>query len=1814
MKLLAGYRIAEQIHSSVKTLIYRGLRESDQTPVIIKVLNTEYPTLSEIVRLRNQYTIARNLEWPGIVKTFSLEPYQNGFALIQEDFGGKSLKDYIASTPLTLLRFMKIAIQIAGTLEGLALNRIIHKDIKPENILINPETLEVKLTDFSISSLLPRETQSLKNPSGLEGTLAYMSPEQTGRMNRGIDYRTDFYSLGVTFYEMLTGQLPFPPADPMELVHCHIAKQPVPPHELQPAIPHAVSAIVMKLMAKTAEDRYQSARGLKADLETCLHRWETAGTISHFSLGKRDISDRFQIPEKLYGREAEIASLMAAFDRAAGGATEMMLVAGFSGTGKSATVREVHKPIVAKRGYFITGKFDHFKRNIPFTALVQAFRDLIRQLLTESQDRIALWKDTLTKTLGANAQVIIDVIPEVERIVGKQAGVAELGPTESQNRFNRVFQKFIRVFAQADHPLVLFLDDLQWADSASLKLLQLLVADPDTQYLFVIGAYRDSEVSRAHPLMLTADTIKKAGATVSQIVLQPLTSANLTRLVADALSCPEERAQPLAQQVFQKTEGNPFFATQFLKSLYEEGVLKYDSSLGYWQCDIAKVKALAVSENVVEFMAAQLQKLPVSAQEVLKLAACTGNQFDLETVAIVREKSPAETAADLWKALQEGLVLPVSEVYKFFQDEGKSAVAHPASPTGKEEQSPVPDEERPTYKFLHDRVQQAAYSLIPEADKKATHLKIGQLLLENTRPEELEESIFDIVNQLNIGVELIASESETQGGLARKLCGKRVESINPYQLAQLNLIAGRKAQSATAYEPAVRYLNVGLELLGAECWTHSYETALALYVAAAEAHYLNTNFERSKHLSDIALQHAKTLLEKVKIYEIVIQYYIAQNQMQAAIDTALQILEALGVSLERDPLTPQSIEDLADLPVMAAPYKLAAMRILLTVTAPSFIANPLIGVRVIFTALNLSIKYGNCSLAASAYAYYGVLLCGPLGDIESGYQFGKLGLRLLEKFSATSLKCQVCLLFYTAILQWKEHARETVEPLAEAIQSGQETGSIEYACYSAVYYCTHSFFIGENLEAVERKFAHSIELAQNLKQAASLSYLQIWQQTVLNLLGESEEVTRLQGRAFDEGKMLPALIESKNFGSIFSAYFAKAFLLYLHKDFAQSLENAKLAETYAEGVGGALALAKQHFYWALALLALYPAAEEKEREQSLLKVGALQEKLKQWAAHAPANFQHNCDLVAAEKARVLGDPLLAMELYDRAISGAKNTGYIQEESLGNELAAEFYLALGRERIAQTYLTDAYYGYARWGAIAKARDLETRYPRLLARITARTVAGTLSAAETLPAVATQTNTATTTGGSAVLDLAAAIKASLALSEEIVLEKLLSKLMRVILENAGAQKGCLVLEKAGKLAIEAAGAIDCEGVAVLQSIPIESSREIPAAIVNYTNRTQEYLVLNDAAKESIFAADPYIAAVQPKSVLCSPVLHKGKRIGILYLENNLSVGVFTPERLEVLKLLSSQAAISLENALLYRDLQQSEAQLQEKATQLEQSLEELQRAQLQVIQSEKMSSLGQLVAGVAHEINNPVGFIHGNLSHAVNYTNDILNHLQLYRDAYPHPVAEIKKDAEAIDLEYLIEDLPKMLSSMKFGTDRISEIVRSLRTFSRSDADNKTLFDIHQGTDSTLLILAHRLKPRGSHPGIKVIKEYGNLPLVECYAGPLNQVFMNLLANAIDALEEQGIQEPAIRIRTEVVSGHSVAVRIADNGAGMTEEVRSKLFKTSFTTKSAGKGTGLGLPISYQIVVEKHGGQLHCVSQPGQGAEFIIEIPLGQPNQK
>ena len=1792
---LPNYQVIEQIYDSNKTVVYRGICSVSQKPVIIKLLKEEYPTFNEIAKFRNQYTIAKNLDIKGVVKPLALETYGNRLGLIMDDDGSISLSEELKSREnhfLSLGEFFPLAIQLTKILAGLYKNRIIHKDIKPANIIINSETKQVKLIDFSIASLLPREQQEIQSPNILEGTLAYISPEQTGRMNRGIDYRSDFYSVGVTFYQLLTGKLPFESDDAMELVHCHLARTALPLGERVKGkgegknrnSPSVLSDIVMKLMAKNAEERYQSALGLKYDLEKCWQQWQETGIVENFELGERDICDRFTIPEKLYGREKEIKTLLAAFARVSSQApknltsetqnskSELILVAGFSGIGKTAVVKEVHKPIVEKRGYFIEGKFDQFQRNIAFSAFVQAFRDLMEQLLGESDIQLQRWRKKILAALGDNGQVIIDVIPELESIIGPQLAVAELAGTATQNRFNLLFSKFIQVFTTPEHPLVIFLDDLQWADSASLQLIQVLTSATESGYLLLIGAYRDNEVSPTHPLMLTLGEIEKKQTPVSTITLPPLNSSQLNHLVADSLSCSGEFAQPLTDLVERKTQGNPFFVNQFLKALFEEELITFQSpqsllhegaNQGGWQYNIERLKAEFLTDDVVQFMALQIKKLPQASQEALKLAACIGNQFPLDALAIVLEKSVIETATDLWPALQDGLLLPQDEAYKSYQDDEYLEI--------------VSSSQLPNYKFLHDRIQQAAYSLIPENCQQATHLQIGRLLLDKTPLEKREEILFDIVNQLNQGKQLLDDPLEKE------------------HLSQLNLLAGRKVKASTAYAAACDYIATGTELLAEDSWESQYELTFALYKERGEVEYLNGNFSEAKHWLDLALEKAKTPLEKAELYNLSIIQYTLQANYPQAIEAGRQALSLLGVDLPRDDfetvrdaeiaitqniLQRQAVNSLAEMPVMSDPEKKMATKILIAIGPPTYRSHQRLWSVICAKGMNLCLQYGNAPQSGYIYPAYGGLRGFALNDYQNTGDLVAVTLQVMEQFNNPSADSVAYLMIGSSIRHWCYPLKVASQDYQTSYQIGLESSNLQYAAYAFGHNMYCRFYQGIPLEQLAKEVSKYQAFSGQQKNKWAIDLLAGGQHIIAELQETTAEFKET------EKEYLERCIDHKNWQVICIYSILKTYFLFLLGCSQEALQWAEKAEAEIINVApqGLLPYSQHRFIYALVLASMYPQAATEEKVKYRKQLQTYYQQLKIWAENCPANFSHGYELVGAEIARIDGDILVAIENYDKAIAAAKEQEFWQYTALANELAAKFYLDWGKETIAQTYMIEAYYCYSHWGAKAKVKHLEKTYPQILALILRKSSSSSSSYTTLVPTSSNSTSTS-------VLDLTAAVKASQVLSGETRLDALLSKLMQIVLENAGADKAALILNNTKAWEVVA----QCNsGVYDLSPTPLEDTDFLPLSVIRAVKRTQERVSINEVARNRTFAGDTYLIQKQPQSLFCTPIINQGRFIGILYLENNLTIGAFSADRVEILNLLCSQAAISLENAQLYQTLEEK----------VEERTRELEAAQQQIISQEKLASLGALTAGVAHELRNPLNFVTNYAEGSVEMGTEVLAEFQ-----------EEQQPPNQEDWEYIketITDLKDNSAAIQKHAQRAENIIHNMMQHACRDDSSRQMTNINKLLEEARQLTYHSKRSGDDSFNITFATKYDEfVEELEVFSASLSRAFINIIENGCYAAwsrykEEGESFSPQLWITSKNLE-KEIEICIRDNGKGIPNEVKEKLFEPFFTTKPTGEGTGLGLSLTHEIIVGQHGGTLKVNTEPGSFTEFIIALP-------
>ncbi|MGK0289148.1 MAG: putative ATPase/GAF domain-containing protein, partial [bacterium] len=1545
---LRGYQIKEELYSGARSLIYQGIRELDHLPVIIKLHANTFPRTEDLDQHHREFEIGKNLQHDHIIQYYSIERYKHGLAIITENFNAVSLSKIIKKKPFSVEQFLPIAIQFTSALLAIHQENIIHKDIKPQNAVINVETQTLKLIDFGIASQLETETQTVVNPNRIEGSLLYMSPEQTGRMNRDVDYRTDLYSLGVSFYELLSGKPPFTSLDPLEVVHFHIARKPIPLHIINFMIPVPLSNIVNKLLSKNAEDRYQSAYGLKADLELCLEQLQNNSVITDIQTGQQDQSSKFKIHQKLYGRDNEIKILLDNFNDIRTGQKNsvLMLVAGYSGVGKTFLIHEIHKPLTEEKGYFISGKFDQFLRNIPYASFIHAFQELVRILLTETPEQLAVWKQKLLDTLGQNGQVIINVIPEVELLIGEQPPTPELGATENQNRFSQVFQNFIYVFAKKEHPLVIFLDDLQWADLPTLNLLELLMTDPDCHYLYFIGAYRDNEVDDSHALIKTLKEIQKKR-TIENIFLQPLTLEHVNTLTSETLGCEPSTSLSLAELVYQKTNGNPFFMTMFLTTLYQEKLLYFVQNDGCWKWNLQEIEKIGFTDNVVDLMVRKINKLPNQTQEILAIAAMIGNEFDLQFLSLVYQKSFFHTAKQLWIAIQEGFIYPLNHNYKKVE----YGLILPLETKYEWIEQHKKSTRSIFFKFLHDRVQQASNSFISEKDKPKLHLKIGKLLLEYTKFDKQDEHLFEIVDHLNKGYQLISDPEEKQ------------------QLIQLNLNAAKKAKKSSAYAPALKYITSGMNYLPQDSWASNYDLTLSYYLEKGEIEYLNANWNDAIETFNQAHKNVHTVLERCKISEYKTTLYRMKNDLNTALNIGIEALAELGIDLKAFPdvedlqseiirsnelFFNQDTEYLFNLPELTDPLKLSAMALLRECFSPAYFLGSnltaIIGIRM----NEITLRDGNNKHSSVGYIFYSSVTLAVIQQAyDQAYQFGLLSLRLNdEKYQVKEYEALILDMWGSFACPYKKPLKISCNFLSRGFYSGLENGSYQWAGYCAVNLLFQSFWGSDNIKETIERINSIIPSLRKVDQNMAQYYYAI-KATIHNLTHEVEDWSILPDTIWPNATAILEQCHQQN--DLLTPFVDAVCKLSLANwnHAPNSDEYAIHAEKYLIGAPGIFLNPVFHFHQSIAYLSVYLKLDEKKQAKYEKVILENIDRFKIWSKHCPETYQHYFDLIQAEYGRVKGHSMEKVAAYyDSAIQLAGEYSFTQDQAFACELAAKYYQTKGRDKIAHTYIKEAYYNYHQWGATTKVIELEKQFPELFQR--------------SKPSIQESSSSFFETSDSRLLDIEVIVRTSQAISSEIQLDKLLFKIMKLIIESAGAQKGFLILKKGDEFFIEASKLSNCKKITTLESIPIIENPNLSESIIQYTARTGKNTILNDAPKDKLFGNDPYILEKNPISILCIPILHKEQFKGVLYLENNLTTYAFS-NYVDLLQVLLSQAAISLDNAQLYNKVNKLNNELEQRViertqdlersnTALMESLETTQKTQKQLIAQEKMASLG------------------------------------------------------------------------------------------------------------------------------------------------------------------------------------------------------------------------------------------------------------------
>src|SRR6266478_6291720 len=1382
---LSDYTL-DTLHRHGEFVLCRGHPRTGTNPhppsVLVLMSRSEHPPIESVRMMEHEHSLRAELDAAWAVRPVELTQHDGRTVLVLEDPGGEPLEQLVG-TPMEIGQFLCVAIGLAAAVRRLHGRGIIHKDLKPANVMIQPNTGQVWLMGFGIASRLPRERQSAEPPEFIAGTLAYMAPEQTGRMNRSIDSRSDLYALGVTLYEMLTGTLPFTASDPMGWVHCHIAKQPLPPAERRKDVPRSVSGIITKLLAKTAEERYQTAAGLESDLRRCNAEWERERRIGEFLLGEHDTPDRLLIPEKLYGRQREVETLLASFDRVVkSGTLELVLVSGYSGIRKSSVVNELHRVLVPPRGLFASGKFDQYKRDIPYSTLAQAFQSLIRALLAKSEAELSSWREALREAVGPSGLLIVDLVPELKLIIGEQPPVPELPPQQAQGRFQLVFRRFIGVFARPEHPLALFLDDLQWLDAATLDLLEDLLTRSDLQHLMLIGAYRDNEVDAMHPLVRKLEAVKNAGATIEEIALAPLASEHLAQLIADALRCEAERAAPLAQLVHEKSGGNPFFALQFMSALAEEGLLTFDHDTARWSWDLDRIHAKGYTDNVVDLMVGKLTRLPVETQAALQHLACLG-VAEITMLSIVYGTSEEEIHSDLWEAVRLELIVRLEGAYR----------------------------------FVHDRVQEAAYSLIPADQRAAAHLRIGRLLAAHTPPEKREEAIFEIVNQLNRGAALINARDERE------------------KLAELNLIAGKRAKASTAYSSALSYLVAGEALLVEDSGERRHELTFALELHRAECEFLTgARAEAEQRLAALS-SRAATTVERATVACLRADLYMTLDQSNRAVAVGLDYLRNLGIDWSPHPTEEEArreyeriwsqiggrtIEELVDLPLMSDPASLATLDVLTKLGPAAFFTDFNLFALVVCRAINLSLERGYSDGSCPHFEWLGAVAGACFGDYQAGFRFGQLGYDLVEKRGLKRFQARTYNNFAVQVLPWTRHLKASRDLLRRAFEAANKIGDLTFAAYSCANLNANLLAAGDPLVEVQREVEHGLAFAQRARFGFVVDLISPQLGLVRTLRGLTAKFGSFDDKQLDELRLEHRFAGNPDLAPAEYGYWiCKLQARFMAGDYASAIEASSRAQKRLGAWQSTLETANHYFYGALARAAFYDSALPDERQQHLEALAAHHRQLEVWAVNCPENFENRATLVSAEIARIECRILDAEHLYEQAIRSARANGFVHNEAVANEVAGRFYGARGFEQIAQLYLRNARQCYLSWGADGKVRQLDQLYPHLRKEEPAPDARRTI--------------------GTPIehLEFATVLKISQAVSGEIVLENLIDALLRTAIEHAGAQRGLLILPRSGELRIHAEATSGGNSVTIeLCDAPV-SSTELPESVVQYAARTQE-----------------------------------------------------------------------------------------------------------------------------------------------------------------------------------------------------------------------------------------------------------------------------------------------------------------------------------------------------------------------------------------
>lgn len=1699
------------------------------------------PSAAERAALRRECELMA-----GLSGTAALQPrlfeLPAGPALVMEDPGGEPLSSLLSAGGLALPLALDFGVELATALAELHRRGLVHRGLRPEIVLGDGASARAWVIDYAEAGSAAWQGPPPAAAVTTVARLRHASPEQTGRTGSTPDHRSDLYALGVLLYQLLTGELPFASDDALELIHAHIAGTPAAPAARVPGLPQPVSDIVMKLLAKSPDERYQSAAGLAEDLAFCAREWAAHRRIAPFVPGLRDPAQGLAIRTHLYGRDGEQALLRAACERAreAHARPAMLLVDGYPGIGKTALVLALCRPLVRRQGYFVSGKFDLVARGVPFGALIQAFRELVRQMLTESEARLAHWREVLGQALGSNGGVLAQVIPEIGFILGEQPPPVPLAPTEAQNRFQRVFQNFVAAVAQPAHPLVIFLDDLQWADAATLGLLEPLLGSPEIRGLLLIGACRDNEPDAPPRLAPALCALEASGVAVQRITLGPLRLPDLAALVRDMLHGELEEALPLARLVLEKTGGNPFFVHQFLRSLERDGHFRFDAAAQRWRYRIEAIAQAPLAEDVVELMTRNIQRLSSRSQYALTLAACIGNRFDAHTLALICEQPQEAVADDLGQAMSEGLIVPAPS-----QAEAS------------------PQQDAPAYTFLHDRVQQAAYALIPQARKPMLHLRIGRLLRQRAGEAPAQQVLFDIAHHLNRGRSLIDDADERR------------------EVARLDLLAGREAKSSTAHEAALEFFLAGLDLLDEAQWARDHALCFALQLEAVESHYLCGRFEAAQPQYQQLLQRAATNIERARVHRLqsvqhehMARYAEALASMRAGLalfglglpETASDTERALAVEMEHIAalLGPRPIAALVELPAMDHPETRIVMSMLTDIWASAFIlGNPTLARLISAIMVRLSLTHGNAEESAYGYVTHAITVGPVQGDFRSAYEFGTLALAVNHRFGDTRRRAKIYQQFHAHVNFWRRPMASCIPYAREACRSGLESGDFLYAAYGAGTELWSAFLSCQDLAQFVDAHAPSVALIRKLKNQGFADATQLMLQWALALQGRTRGPLSLSDDGFEEEDYRRRYRDNPFFASFHAV--ARLHLCSLLGTPAEALAAARAAGATVHHVAGTVWPVTHAFWRALALAGCHAEAGPGEQAAARAQIGQARAYFALLAENCPENFRCQALLLAAEAARIDGEESIAIKFHEQAIEfAARHPALLQLLALANELHARLRLARGEDRLGALFMAEARACYARWGAHAKVAQLDALHPAL------RPGQGAAAEAVAAPAEAAAAPAPEMHGDG--LDLDSVMKAAQAMAGEVELDGLLARLMRIAIENAGAERGGLVLERDGESVVHSA---DAPQAAISHGTPLAMSSSLPLGIVHYVRRTGESVVLADATADDRFGSDPYILLHRPRSVMCVAVQKQGRLVGVLYLENSQLAGAFTAQRILIVRTLATQAAIALENARLFEGLRREIGEHQAARQQLAEALAQVQRLK-DDLEAENTYLRSELIANVSHDLRTPLAALRG-----------YLEMLALKGGELPGPTQRSYVEIALRQSEHLATLVDELFELAKLDFKGV-----------RLEREAFQLAELAVDVLQKFQLAADR-----QQVGLRI--EAGEaMPPVDADLGLVERVLDNLIGNALQHTPAGG--SVSVSVRAE---GERVIACVADTGSGIPEDelpfIFDRFYRVDRSRARPGGGAGLGLAIARRIV-ELHGGELRVQSIAGQGCRFSFDL--------